>query len=179
MEAEGPESPEDLIAAQYKGSKEHLRPLLDAIVHIARRIDPKVRIEPAASFVRFAKKQPFAVVKAVGKDRVELGLALGEAPITPGLKPCRGLAGEAYVTHKLVLLHLSQVNAQLVIWFKRAYEITGTRSPPKPVQVQPNQDDSAPELDDEMEDDSEPEEPRVPNPPPARKLLKRSSPKAG
>ncbi|MBX5482795.1 MAG: hypothetical protein IRZ16_13280 [Myxococcaceae bacterium] len=117
-----PPSPEELLAAQFKGRKADLRPLYDGLVHIARRLYPRVRCEPLPNVVRFVARQPFAVFRATSAVRADLGLCLGPVSARGRLRPCKGLGGVDGVTHRIELYGPGDLDADLVRWMKRAIE---------------------------------------------------------
>lgn len=123
-EAPPPPSPEELLERQFRGPKADLRPVYDALVHIAERVGKSVRAEPSAQAILFVRKNPFAIVR-VRKDSIELGLALPEVEAkSPRLRALRkGMGGCDRITHKVELPGLVAVNADVVLWMKRACEL--------------------------------------------------------
>jgi hypothetical protein len=121
---------DDLIDAQFAGRKAGLRPVLDAVLAVARGLGPDVRVEPCKTYVPLIRRRQFAVVKAATATRVDLGLAL------PGYKPggrlravSSALGGSGRITHVIPLSTPADVDDEVAGWVRRAYEADGpTRS---------------------------------------------------
>lgn len=114
-------TPDALLAAQFKGSRAALRHVYDVLTHVVRRIDPKVRIHPEKSCVRLLRhKRTFAVVKTSPEPRIDLGLALGDIAPRGRLKRGR-VGGVEGITHKVELFGPTSVDADVVLWVKKAW----------------------------------------------------------
>lgn len=114
-------TPEALLAAQFKGSRAVLRQVYDVLTHVARRIDPRVRIQPEKTCVRLLRnKRTFAVVKTSPEPRIDLGLALGDVAPRGRLKRGR-VGGVEGITHKVELFGPTSVDADVVLWVKKAW----------------------------------------------------------
>ncbi len=124
-------TPEALLDAQFAGPRAALRPLYEALVHVAKRVGSQTKPVPALGFVAFTRKGiPFAVVKVVGKLRMDLGLALEAQTPNPRWKKSRKLAGVERITHRAELYELPDIDGELVQWVKRAYELARPTKPP-------------------------------------------------
>lgn len=114
-------TPEELLAAHFKGGRATLRPVYEVLLHVARRIDPRVKVLPERTGVRFLRqKRTFAVVKTAPEPRIDLGLSLGEVAPRGRLKRGR-VGGVEGITHKVELFRPSSVDADVVLWMKKAW----------------------------------------------------------
>lgn len=110
----------DLIAAQYSGPKEALRPLFEEIVTFAKSLGPDVEIAPKKASVSLRRKKQFALVTPATKDRIDLGLALkGEEPTN------RLETYNAMCSHRVRLETVSDFDDETKSWVKEAYSRAG------------------------------------------------------
>jgi hypothetical protein len=114
-----PAGGDDLLAAQYAGPKESLRPIHDRLVEIARAFGDDVEIDPKKSGVYLRRHRLFAVIEPVSARRIQLGLQLkGEAATQ------RLLTWGSMCSHKVNLATIDDIDAEVVGWMRRAYEAT-------------------------------------------------------
>jgi|HubBroStandDraft_1064217.scaffolds.fasta_scaffold02766_2 uncharacterized protein DUF5655 len=115
------EDEEDLLAAQYAGTKASLRPIYDALAKVARGFGDDVMIAPRKSQVTFARQVTFAVVRAATRDRVDLALRLAGQKATERLVANPKSAGSD-PTHTIALGSPTEVDREVVKWLKLAYQ---------------------------------------------------------
>jgi hypothetical protein len=108
----------DLVAAQYAGEKEALRPIYDAIVKAARACGD-VEIAPKKGYVSLRRSKQFAIVQPSTKTRVDLGLNLKGIAPTARLEASGGF--NAMVSHRVRLESVKDVDAELKKWIKAAF----------------------------------------------------------
>jgi len=114
---------DDLIASQYSGAKEALKPIYDRILAEVKTFGDDVEIAPKKSSVSLRRKKQFALVQPTTKTRVDLGLKLkGKEPA--GRLGTSGPFG-SMCTHRVQLTDASQVDAEVLGWLKEAYEAAG------------------------------------------------------
>jgi hypothetical protein len=119
------ESPEKLVDDQYSGSKAGLRPIYDAVIEYARRLGDDVQIRPCMGYVPIMRRVQFAVLRAATKDRVDLGLRLGDLEPSGKLLPAKNLGGGDKIKLRIALSSLKDFDAEARRWLKKAYDLNG------------------------------------------------------
>lgn len=113
----------DLVAAQYNGAKEGLRPIYDSLVKAVEKLGSDVEISPKKAYVSLRRKKQFAIVQPSTKDRVDVGLNLKGREPTDRLEESGSF--NSMVSHRVRVTKKSEVNAELKRWLKEAYEAAG------------------------------------------------------
>jgi predicted transport protein len=112
-------SPEDLVAAQYKG-KEQLYPIYEMLKSGILKFGEDITVSPKKGSVSFIRKRQFALVKPATKSRIDLGLKL------PGKATNERLGDSgpfgSMCTHRVQLQSTEEVDKELLGWIKEAYE---------------------------------------------------------
>lgn len=116
------EAAERLIENQFAGQKKALLPIADKVLAAAQSLGIDVRVEPCRTYVPVIRRHQFAVVKPATGDRVDLGLALPGAAATKRLVPVKHLGTER-ITHRISLRSSDEVDAEVVSWLRKAYEL--------------------------------------------------------
>jgi len=110
----------DLVAVQYAGAKEALRPLYEEIVAFANSLGPDVEVAPKKTSVSLRRKKQFALVTPATKTRIDLGLAL------KGEEPTKRLESyNAMCSHRIRLEAASDFDDEAKDWIKEAYTKAG------------------------------------------------------
>ncbi|MBO6945954.1 DUF4287 domain-containing protein [Altererythrobacter sp.] len=110
----------DLVAAQYAGPKEALRPLYEDIVKFAQSLGSDVEIAPKKTSVSLRTKKQFALITPATKTRIDLGLALkGEEPTT------RLETYNTMCSHRVRLEAIFDFDDEVKGWVKEAYSRSG------------------------------------------------------
>lgn len=118
-----PGGQDDLVANQYSGPKEGLRPIYEKIAKMVEGFGDDVELSPKKSYVSLRRNKQFALVQPSTKDRVDVGLNLeGEKPT--GRLEASG-SFNAMVSHRVRLTSPKDVNAELKAWLKKAYNAAG------------------------------------------------------
>jgi hypothetical protein len=112
-----PQSPDDLVDAQYTGAKAALRPVYEALVEAASTFGDDVQVAPKKTGVSLRRSKQFALVEAASSKRVQLGLQLKGTEPTDRLLP-----GTAMCSHKVSLSSVGDVDAELLRWLRAAYD---------------------------------------------------------
>ena len=112
--------PDALLAAQYAGEKARLRPILDALLALVPRIGDDVRVGHRKTYVTLSRARQFAVVVPATRTRVDLGLALGDAPAGGRLLAARGLGGGERNTRRVALASPADVDDEVLALLRRA-----------------------------------------------------------
>lgn len=114
---------EDLVAAQYAGSKAGLKPIHDRIIAAVNGFGKDVEIAPKNTYVSLRRKKQFALIQPSTKTRVDLGINLkGKAPA--GKLEASG-SFNAMVSHRVRLETPKDVTADVISWLKEAYDAAG------------------------------------------------------
>lgn len=116
---------QDYVAAQYEGPRSHLRPILDALLEMARSLGGDIRICPGKTMVPIYRVHVIANVRATTRKRVDLGLALrGSFERKPSrLIETGGLEKGDRITHRVPLSSLDEVDNEVGRWLQVAYTL--------------------------------------------------------
>jgi hypothetical protein len=117
VSAGGPTAPADLLAAQYAGTKERLRPIHDEIVLVARGLGTDVDVVVNKTGVSLRRRRQFAVVEAPSSKRVRLGLNLKGHEPGGRLRAVQGMC-----THAVDVTDIDDVDDELTDWLRAAYD---------------------------------------------------------
>lgn len=117
--AGGAEAGSDLIAAQYSGAKEGLRPIYDKIAEIVSAFGKDVELSPKKTCVSLRRNKQFALVQPSTQNRVDVGINLKGEPATERLEASGSF--NAMVSHRVRLASVGDVDRELKAWLKKAY----------------------------------------------------------
>ena len=113
-------SEDALVATQYAGAKESLRPIYDALIEEIGRFGEDVEISPKKAYVSLRRNKQFGLVQPSTRTRVDVGVNL------PGTEPTDRLEASgsfnSMVSHRVRLTDASQVDGELIGWLRQAYE---------------------------------------------------------
>jgi hypothetical protein len=111
---------DDLVTAQYAGTKASLRPIHDALVEAARGFGPDVECSPKKAYVSLRRSKQFGLIQPSTATRVDVGLIL------KGVEPAGRLEASgsfnAMFTHRVKVNSLAEVDAELIGWLRQAYD---------------------------------------------------------
>jgi hypothetical protein len=119
------QSPEALVEAMYAGGKAGLRPLYDELLKIGLALGPDVKACPCKTMVPLYRRHVFAELKPAARTRLDLGLALKDAPFTERLLDTGGLAKKDRITHRVAITCPDDIDDEVRGWLRRAYELDG------------------------------------------------------
>lgn len=108
---------EDLVAAQYAGSKAALRPVYAAIEAYVRSLGPDVEVSPKKTSVSFRRSKQFALAQPASKTRIDLGIQLKGVEPKGRLEDWGGM-----VSHRVRLEAPGDLDAEVKAWLKAAYD---------------------------------------------------------
>ena len=111
----------DLVSAQYAGAKEGLRPIYDAVLDAVRRFGDDVEVAPKKTYVSLRRSKQFALVQPSTKDRVDIGINLGDTEPTGRLEKSGSF--NAMVSHRVRVHEKADVDKDVRRWLKRAYDL--------------------------------------------------------
>jgi predicted transport protein len=112
---------DELVAAQYAGAKEALRPVYDAVVEAVTALGDDIAVSARKTYVSFDRARQFALVQASTRTRVDLGVRLDDATATDRLAAA-GSFGSGNITHRVGLTAPGEVDAEVRDWLRAAYE---------------------------------------------------------
>jgi predicted transport protein len=110
-----------LIDAQYAGAKSALRPLYDSLVASIRKFGPDVELAPKKAYVSLRRKKQFGLIQPTTATRLDIGLNLKGEPATERLEPSGSF--NAMVSHRVRITKKQEIDAELLAWLKRAYDL--------------------------------------------------------
>ncbi|WP_260478702.1 DUF4287 domain-containing protein [Kibdelosporangium aridum] len=117
LAAGGPASANDLLEAQYRGTKAGLRPIYDELVLSAQALGDDVTVSIKKTGVSLRRSKQFALIEPKSAKRVELGLNLEQTPPTDRLRAAGGMC-----THRVALTDVAEVDDEVAGWLRAAYE---------------------------------------------------------
>jgi hypothetical protein len=110
------------VEAMFGQGKEWQRPVFEAVAAFARTLGPDVKVCPCKTIVPLYRKRVFAELKPAAKTRLELALALGEAPFEGRLAPNPRAKGNDRLRHLIALTDMKDFNGAVKKWLKAAYK---------------------------------------------------------
>lgn len=111
----------DLVGAQYAGAKEGLRPIYDTVLRTVQRFGDDVEVAPKKTYVSLRRSKQFALIQASTRDRIDIGISLGDAKPSGRLEKSGSF--NAMVSHRVRLHEKSDVDKDVRQWLKRAYDL--------------------------------------------------------
>jgi len=110
----------DLVAAQYSGKKEALRPIYDALAKAVSRFGKDVELSPKKAYVSLRRSKQFGLIQPSTQTRVDVGLNLKGDPAAGRLE----LSGSfnSMVSHRVRVSSVKEVDTELIAWLKEAYK---------------------------------------------------------
>jgi hypothetical protein len=110
----------DLVANQYAGEKQALRPIYEAIVAAVKAFGNDVEISPKKTYVSLRRNKQFAIVQPTTKTRLDVGINLEGVPPAGRLEASGSF--NAMVSHRVRLDAAAAVDDELIAWLRQAYE---------------------------------------------------------
>ena len=109
----------DLVAAQYAGKKEALRPIHDALVAAVQKFGGDVELAPKKAYVSLRRAKQFGLIQPSTATRVDVGLNLKGVAPTERLEAAG--SWNSMCTHRVRVNSEKEVDAELKGWLKQAY----------------------------------------------------------
>lgn len=110
----------DLVAEQYSGAKEALKPLYEEILAFAQSLGSDVEVAPKKASVSLRRKKQFALITPATKTRIDLGVALkGNDPVG------RLESYNAMCSHRIRLETSADFGEEVRDWVREAYSRSG------------------------------------------------------
>lgn len=110
----------ELVAAQYAGKKEGLRPIYEALLSVAAKLGKDMDVAPKKAYVSLRRNKQFALIQPSTATRVDLGLCLKGEPATERLEASGSF--NSMCSHRVRLTSKKDVDAQVKAWLKLAFE---------------------------------------------------------
>lgn len=110
---------EDLVAGQYSGAKESLRPIYEALAGAVHDFGPDVELAPKKAYVSLRRGKQFGIVQPSTRTRVDVGINLKGRPPSGRLEASGSF--NAMVTHRVRLTAVGDVDDELLGWLRKAY----------------------------------------------------------
>jgi hypothetical protein len=111
---------EDLVAAQYAGSKAALRPLYDRLAQAVAKFGGDVELAPKKTYVSLRRSKQFALIQPSTADRLDVGINLNGAAAKGRLEASGSF--NAMVSHRVRVTAAKDIDAELVGWLRAAYD---------------------------------------------------------
>jgi hypothetical protein len=122
--------PEALVEALFAGPKAGLRPLYERLLSLALSLGPDVRACPCQTMVPLYRRHVFAQLRPTTRTRLDLGLALGDAPAGGRLLDTGGRAKGDRLTHRVAITADADLDEEVTTWLRAAYDRDGAPAPP-------------------------------------------------
>lgn len=118
------------VEQMYAGAKAGLRPIHDALLALARRLGPDIRVCPCQTIIPIYRENVIAQIKPSARTRIDFGLALkGVADRIPArLIDTGGLKKNDRITHRFEIARPEQVDDVVQRWLRIAYDLNAPRS---------------------------------------------------
>ena len=111
----------DLIEAQYSGAKSVLKPIYEALKTAIQDFGNDIEFSPKKAYVSLRRNKQFAMIQPTTATRVDVGLILKD--VAPQGKLELSGSFNTMFTHRIRVGSLSEVDAELVAWLRKAYEL--------------------------------------------------------
>jgi hypothetical protein len=115
-----PAQGDDLIDAQYAGSKADLRPIYDSLIKAMRKFGDDLEVSPKKAYVSLRRNKQFAILQPSTKTRLDVGINLKGKGSTERLEESGSF--NAMVSHRVRLTEQEQIDDELIGWLREAYE---------------------------------------------------------
>ena len=112
---------DDVVNAIYTGGKAGLRPIHEALMAAIEQFGG-FEIAPKKGYLSLRRKKQFAMIGPATNMRIEVGLNMKGIAATARLAemPSGGMCN-----YKVNLTDVAQVDAELIVWIKHAYDSAG------------------------------------------------------
>lgn len=112
---------DELVEAQYAGPKAALRPVYEALIAAVRRFGGDVEIAPKKTYVSLRRSKQFGLIQPSAATRIDVGINL-KGTAAKGRLEASG-SFNAMVSHRVRVESTKEVDAELIGWLKKAYEV--------------------------------------------------------
>jgi hypothetical protein len=119
--------PDALVDAMFAGPKAALVPIYERLLDLGLGLAHDVKACPCQTMVPLYRAHVFAQIKPTTRTRIDLGLALKDAPATGRLIDTGGYAKKDRITHRIPIERLEEIDDEVVRWLRKAYELDAPR----------------------------------------------------
>jgi hypothetical protein len=112
-----------VVDTLYADGKAALRPLHDRIIEVAAALGADVKVCPCQTIVPLYRKHVFAQIKPSTRTRIDLGFALGPRKPEGRLIDTGGAAKKDRITHRIPILRMEDIDAEVQRWLRTAYDL--------------------------------------------------------
>lgn len=110
---------DDLVAAQYSGKKEGLKPIYDKLIAAVQKFGKDVEVSPKKSYVSLRRSKQFALIQPSTQTRVDVGINLKGDDAGERLEASGSF--NSMVSHRVRVSEAKQVDKELIAWLREAY----------------------------------------------------------
>lgn len=111
----------DLVAEMFAGERAAMRPIFEALMARILAFGSDIEQSPKKGYLSLRRKTQFATLHPSTKARFDVGIKLkGVAP--SGRLEAAG-SWNAMVTHRVRLATVDEVDAELLGWIRKAYDV--------------------------------------------------------
>ena len=114
---------DDLLGAQYAGTKALLKPMYDDLAKKIAKFGSDVEFSPKKSYVSLRRKKQFALIQPSTATRLDVGINLKGTAAAGRLEASGSF--NAMVSHRVRVENAKDIDAELVGWLKSAYDQAG------------------------------------------------------
>lgn len=116
-------APDDLISAQYSGSKVALKPIYDRLGKSIEEFGSDVEFAPKKAYVSIRRAKQFAILQPSTAARLDVGINLKGVDAHGRLEASGSF--NAMVSHRVRVEKMADVDKELIAWLKQAYDAAG------------------------------------------------------
>lgn len=109
---------DDLVVAQYSGTKAALRPIYEELRAAASALGDDVEVSPKKASVSLRRSKQFALIEPASAKRVQLGLNLRGVEPSGRLEVTTGMC-----THRVSITAVDEVDDDVRGWLRAAYDL--------------------------------------------------------
>jgi hypothetical protein len=113
-------SGDELVGAQYTGSKSDLRPIYEEIVTAVKEFGDDVEIAPKKAYVSLRRNKQFGLIQPSTKTRVDVGIILKGFEPEGRLEPAGSF--NSMCSHRVRITQQEEVDKDFINWLRMAYE---------------------------------------------------------
>lgn len=111
------------VEEMYLGKKAALRPVHEALLRAALALGEDVRACPCKTIVPLYRRHVFAQIKPTANTRIDLGLALRDAPASGRLVDTGGFVKKDRISHRVAVTRVEEIDDELLAWLQAAYDL--------------------------------------------------------
>ena len=111
---------DDLLAAQYAGSKAAVKPIYDALVKVVTGFGNDIELSPKKTYVSLRRSKQFGLIQPSTAARVDVGLNLKGVTASGRLENSGSF--NAMVSHRVRVGSVAEIDPELKALLKQAYD---------------------------------------------------------